>query len=214
MDVWRSPRVAPHDRPYAPSAERNAAPILNVLREVLADCVSVLEVGSGTGQHAVAFAAALPHLHWTTADQRLHHAGIRAWLREAGLPNLSGPLSLEIGVDEFPAGPFDAVFTANTLHYMPWAAVEQLFAAMPTVLRPGGRMVVYGPFREGGRFVSPNDPDFDAALRDGAPYRGLRDIETVEGLAVAAGLRRVAAHHMPADNRCLVWQRRDDADER
>jgi len=206
--------VAPHDRPYAPSAERNAAPILNVLREALADCVSVLEVGSGTGQHAAAFAAALPHLHWTTADQRLHHPGIWAGLGEAGLPNLSGPLSLEIGVDDVPAGTFDAVFTANTLHYRPWAAVGQLFAAMPAVWRPGGRLVVYGPFREGGRFVSPNDPDFDAALRDGAPYRGLRDIETVEGLAVATGLRRVAAHHRPADNRCLVWQRRDDADER
>jgi SAM-dependent methyltransferase len=208
-DAWRSDPT-PTDKPFAPSAERNTVPILEVLRTTLADARSVLEVGSGTGQHAVAFARALPHLNWTTADQRQHHAGIRAWLDEAGLPNVTGPLPLEIGVDDFPAGPFDAVFTANTLHFMPWAAVEGLMAAMPRVLRPGGLLVAYGPFREGGRFVSANDPDFDTWLRDGAPWRGLRDLEAVEALAVAAGLKRVATHPMPADNRCLVWQRGDD----
>lgn len=198
-------------KPFAPSAERNTVPILAVLRDALADVHSVLEVGSGTGQHAVAFAAALSHVHWTTADQRQHHAGIRAWLEDAGLPNVAGPVPLEIGIDPFPEGPFDAVFTANTLHYMPWTAVEALMAAMPTVLRPGGVLVVYGPFREGGQFVSVNDPGFDTQLREGAPWRGLRDVEAVEALAVAAGLRRIATHKMPADNRCLVWQREDCA---
>jgi len=209
MDAWRSRLAAQADKPFAPSAERNTAPILAVLSDVLVDVRSVLEVGSGTGQHAVAFAAALPHLHWTTADQTQHHGGIRAWLDAAGLPNVEGPLPLEIGVDAFPAGPFDAVYTANTLHYMPWSAVEQLMAAMSGLLKPGGMLVVYGPFREAGQFVSPNDEGFDAQLRAGAAYRGLRDVEAVEALAVAAGLKRIATHKMPADNRCLVWRREE-----
>lgn len=208
MDAWRA-QATPAVKPFAPAAERNTAPILAVLSPAFAEIHRVLEVGSGTGQHAVAFAAALPHLHWTTADQRPYHAGIKAWLAEAGLPNLGGPLPLEIGVDAFPPGPFDAVYTANTLHYMPWSAVEQLMAALPTLLRPGGLLVVYGPFREGGRFVSANDPGFDAQLRAGAAYRGLRDVEAVEALASSAGLRRVATHKMPADNQCLIWQRQE-----
>lgn len=148
-DTWRSRLPSAANKPFAPSAERNTAPILAVLREVLTDVRSVLEVGSGTGQHAVAFAAALPHLHWTTADQRQHHDGIRAWIEDAGLPNIDGPLPLAIGADPFPEGPFDAVYTANTLHYMPWSAVEALMAAMRGLLRPAGLLVVYGPFREG-----------------------------------------------------------------
>ncbi len=208
MDAWRSDPT-PMTKPFAPSAERNTAPILAVLRDALAELHSVLEVGSGTGQHAVAFARALPHLHWTTADQRAHHPGIRMWLDDAALPNTAGPLPLEIGVDAFPAGPFDAVYTANTLHYMPWPAVEALMAAMRGLLRPAGLLVVYGPFREGGQFVSPNDEDFDASLRVGAAYRGLRDVEAVEALAAAAGLQRVATHKMPADNRCLIWRRKE-----
>lgn len=210
MDAWRA-QPTPVTKPFAPSAERNAAPILAVLRQAFAPVRSVLEVGSGTGQHAVAFARALPHLHWATADQRQHHPGIKAWLTEAGLPNISGPLPLEIGVDPFPSGPFDAVFTANTLHYMPWTAVETFMAALPSVLAPGGLLVVYGPFREGGQFVSANDPDFDAQLRAGAAFRGLRDVEAVEALAWQAGLRRVALHKMPADNRCLIWRRMESS---
>lgn len=208
-DTWRSRLPSAANKPFAPSAERNTAPILAVLREVLTDVRSVLEVGSGTGQHAVAFAAALPHLHWTTADQRQHHDGIRAWIEDVGLPNIDGPLPLAIGADPFPEGPFDAVYTANTLHYMPWSAVEALMAAMRGLLRPAGLLVVYGPFREGGQFVSPNDEDFDASLRVGAAYRGLRDVEAVEALAAAAGLQRVATHKMPADNRCLIWRRKE-----
>lgn len=195
------------DKPFAPAAERNAAPILSLLQEVLASAQTVLEIGSGTGQHAVHFAAALPHLHWQTSDQVAHHPGIAAWLEEARLPNVALPLALEIGVDPFPTTRFDAVYTANTLHYMPWAAVECLFAALPELLAPKGVLVVYGPFRIGGRYLSENDPAFDAQLKAGAAFRGLRDLEAVERLALGAGLTRKSLYPMPADNRCVVWSR-------
>ncbi|ULQ47205.1 class I SAM-dependent methyltransferase [Flagellatimonas centrodinii] len=194
------------DKPFAPAAERNAPHILAILQPLLATAGTVFEVGSGTGQHAVHFARHLPWLRWQTADQRIHHAGIRAWLEEAGLPNVAPPLPLEIGLDPWPEQVFDAVYSANTLHYMPWSAVEALFAAVPTLLRSGGVLAVYGPFRINGHWLSPNDEAFDAQLKAGAAFRGLRDLEAVEVLARAAGLRREALHAMPADNRLVIWR--------
>ena len=194
-------------KPFSPACERNRGPILTVLRERFADRTRVLEVGSGTGQHAAHFAAALPHLIWQTSDVAAHLPGIRLWLAEAQLPNTPEPLAFDVN-QAWPAGLFDAIFSANTLHIMGWDEVVLLFAGLPTVMSPGATLTVYGPFNEGGRFSSASNADFDAALRAADPQRGIRDIEAVDDLAQAAGLVRVDDRALPANNRCLTWQRR------
>ena len=194
-------------KPFSPACERNRDPILTVLRERFADRTRVLEIGSGTGQHAAHFAAALPHLIWQTSDVAAQLPGIRLWLAEAQLPNTPEPLAFDVN-QAWPAGLFDAIFSANTLHIMGWDEVVLLFAGLPTVMSPGALLTVYGPFNEGGRFSSASKADFDAALRAADPQRGIRDIEAVDDLAQAAGLVRVDDHAMPANNRCLTWQRR------
>lgn len=232
------------DKPWSPACERNRDPILAVLRERFADRRRVLEIGSGTGQHAVHFAAALPHLIWQASDVAANLPGIRLWLDEAALPNTPAPLAFDVDealpdVDEalrdalassapapastsaLPSTPtpapqagraqlrvgFDAVFTANTLHIMSWPQVERLFAALPRLTGPGALLAVYGPFNYGGRFTSPSNAAFDAALRRDAPHRGIRDIEAVDALAQAAGFALLEDRPMPANNRCIVWQR-------
>jgi SAM-dependent methyltransferase len=194
------------DKPWSAACERNAAPILAVLRERFADRRRVLEVGSGTGQHAVAFAAALPQLSWQCSDVPANLPGIRAWLDEAALPNTPAPLTLDVNGD-WPAGAWDAVFTANTLHIMGWPEVRRLFAALPAVTAPDAVLVVYGPFNDAGRFAGPGNAAFDASLRAADPARGIRDAQAVDALAREAGFAPLEARAMPADNRCLVWQR-------
>lgn len=195
------------DKPFSPSCQRNQAPILAVLREAFAHRRRVLEIGSGTGQHAVYFAAALPQLVWQTSDRIEHHPGIRAWLDEAALPNLPRPLALDVSQRDWPQGPFDAVFTANTLHIMAWDEVQTLFRRLPELLAPEATLVVYGPFNYGGNFTSASNAAFDARLRGDDPKRGIRDFEAVDALAHTAGCRLLADHAMPANNRCLVWER-------
>lgn len=194
------------NKPFAPACARNQDVILAVLREQLASCRDVLEIGSGTGQHAVHFARALPHLVWQTSDVPAHLDGIRAWLAEAALPNTPPPLSFDINAAA-PPGDFDAVFSANTLHIMGWPEVQRLFAALPALLRPQARLIVYGPFNYGGQFTSASNAAFDASLRAAQPQRGIRDFEAVDALAQAAGLALVDDRAMPANNRCITWQR-------
>lgn len=194
------------NKPFAPSAERNREPILEVLREHFAQRRQVLEVGSGTGQHAVHFAAALPHLQWQCADLADALPGIRQWLAEAGLPNTPEPLQLDAAMPQWPASACDAVFSANTLHIMRWAEVEQFFghlAHMPELLT----LVVYGPFKYQGQHTSPSNAAFDQWLAGEAPHRAVRDFEAVNALAQAAGFSLLEDRAMPANNRCLVWQR-------
>jgi len=196
-----------NELPDAPATERNREPILAVLREHFAGRTRVLEIGSGTGQHAVYFAAAMPWLHWQTSDLRENHAGIRAWLQSASLDNVSPPLELDVSAPQsWPAQKFDAVFSANTLHIMSWTDVQALFANLPRVLAESATVVIYGPFNIGGRFTSDSNAAFDAQLRAGAAHRGIRDLEAVDALAIAAGLQRVANLAMPANNRCVVWR--------
>jgi len=194
-------------KPFSPACERNRDPILAVLRERFADRACVLEVGSGTGQHAVHFAAALQQLTWQTSDVVAHLPGIRQWLAEAQLPNTPEPLVFDVN-QAWPAGLFDAIFSANTLHIMGWDEVMLLFAGLPAVMGAGALLTVYGPFSEGGRFSSASNAEFDASLRAADPQCGIRDIEAVEALAQVAGLVRVDDRAMPANNRCLTWQRR------
>ncbi len=166
----------------------------------------MLELGSGTGQHAVHFAAALPHLRWQTSDLPAAHAGIRAWIAESGLANVMPPLALDAAdVGTWPTTLYDAVFTANTFHIMAWPQVQACFASLPRVLAPRAKLVVYGPFNYAGSFTSPSNEAFDASLKAVDPRRGIRDIEAVHALAANAGLAPIDDIAMPANNRCVVW---------
>lgn len=193
-------------KPSAPACERNRDPILAVLRTQFADRRSVLEVGSGTGQHAVYFAAALPWLSWQCTDLATQLPGIRQWLDEARLPNTPPPLALDV-CGPWPTGPYDAVFSANVLHIVGWPEVEAFFAGVGRVLDAAGVLVVYGPFNAGGTYTSASNRDFDAWLKARDPRSGIRDIEAVQALAAQAGLHAVDNMAMPANNRCLVWRR-------
>ncbi|WP_200892106.1 DUF938 domain-containing protein [Methyloterricola oryzae] len=192
-------------KPHAPSCERNRDPILAVLREHFAGRRKVLEIASGTGQHAVYFATHLPHLSWQASDLEEQIAGIGLWVDEAALPNLPPPLPLDVR-KEWPQERFDAVFSANSLHIMAWAEVECLFARLPDVLEPEAVLAVYGPFNYGGRFTSDSNAQFNAWLQARGAHMAIRDFEAVNGLAAAAGLQPVADLEMPANNRLLVWR--------
>lgn len=193
-------------KPWSEACERNRGPILEVLRPAFADATRVLEIGSGTGQHAVFFAAALPQLVWQPTDRAEHLAGIAAWRDEAQLPNLRAPLALDVDAPAWPVAACDAVFSANTLHIMSWASVENFFRGVGRVLAPGGCLAVYGPFSYGGRHTAESNARFDAFLRARDPLSGVRDFETVCELAGRQGLQFLDDHALPANNRVIVWR--------
>ncbi|WP_295585862.1 DUF938 domain-containing protein [uncultured Lamprocystis sp.] len=196
----------PH-KPFAESCVENQAPIFAVIAPLFAQARRVLEIGSGTGQHAVYFAARLPHLTWQTSDVAAHLPGIRLWLAEAQLPNLPDPLSLDVTGD-WPPGPVDGVFSANTAHIMGEPEVALMFRGVGRLLAPGALFALYGPFSDGGRHTSASNARFDAALRAQDPRMGVRDLDALRRLADQAGLDLIADHPMPVNNRTLVWQRR------
>ncbi|HTX05734.1 MAG TPA: DUF938 domain-containing protein [Steroidobacteraceae bacterium] len=193
-------------KPWSEACERNRGPILEVLRSHFADRRRVLEIGSGTGQHAVHFAAALPHLLWQTSDLDPNLPGIRLWLEEAALPNLPPPIMLDV-TGSWPEARFDAVFTANTLHIMSWPRVRALFEALPAVLTPDAVLAVYGPFNYDGRFTSESNASFDAWLKQRATHSGIRDFAAIDELARVLGFALVEDRSMPANNRALIWRR-------
>jgi SAM-dependent methyltransferase len=193
-------------KPCSPSSERNQAPILAALRPHFASCRRVLEIGSGTGQHAVYFAQALPSVVWQTSDVEGALPGIRMWLDEAALPNLPPPLPLDVNGD-WPQARFDAAYTANTLHIIAWPEVAKLFAGLDRALEPQAMIAVYGPFNYGGEFTSDSNRAFDGWLKRQSPVSGVRDFEAVDALARAARFELVDDHAMPANNRLMVWSR-------
>jgi cyclopropane fatty-acyl-phospholipid synthase-like methyltransferase len=195
-------------KPHSSAGDRNRDPILAVLREHFADARRVLEIGSGTGQHAAYFASHLPQLIWQASDREENLPGIRAWLDEAGLSNTPTPLPLDVS-GCWPDERFDAVFSANTLHIMAWSEVEQLFARLPQVTEIGVTLIIYGPFNEGGRYSSESNAAFDESLQARGSHMGIRDAEAVDALATHAGFILVDDVAMPANNRCRVWRRHD-----
>ena len=195
------------DKPFAESCAQNREPIIAVLRDAFAECRRVLEIGSGTGQHAVYFASDLPHLVWQTADVPQHHPGIRLWLAEAALPNVLHPLALDVNDTAWHSGRYDAVFSANTLHIMSWLEVERFFEGVDAVLESGGVLAVYGLFNYNGAFTSDSNARFDVWLKARDPASGVRDFEAVDALARAQGLILQQDIAMPANNRTLVWRR-------
>ena len=198
------------NKPYTPACDRNREPILGVLRRWFSDRHNVLEIGSGTGQHAVAFAAELPHLEWQTSDRAENLPGIRMWLDDARLPNLPAPIELDV-TRGWPEGPYDAAFSANALHIMSWDEVSGLFVGLAKALALDATLAIYGPFNYRGRFTSESNAQFDRSLKERSASMGIRDFEAVDVLARSANFRLVEDCAMPANNRTLVWRRQPAA---
>lgn len=193
------------DRPFASASARNAAPILGVLQHELHGRSTVFEIGSGTGQHAVTFAGALPELTWQTSDLGQTHDGIRAWMREAGLDNVLPPLDFDVLTAAVPAQRYDAVFSSNTAHIMGIAAVQRMFQLAGAMLKPGGLFCIYGPFSRGGKFNTRSNEEFDASLRERNPSMGLRDLDDLEHLAASHRMQLARTYAMPSNNLLVVW---------
>jgi cyclopropane fatty-acyl-phospholipid synthase-like methyltransferase len=195
-------------KPYVEACERNRAPILEVLRVELASKSRLLEIGSGTGQHAVYLAPEFPGLLWQTSDVVEKHADIRAWLDEAGLANVLPPLALDVCRDDWPSEGYDAVFSSNTAHWMSWPEVECLFSGVGRVLEAGGAFCLYGAFNYRGEYTSESNARFDRWLRARDPSSGIRDFEALDQLARRAGMTFEKDYGLPANNRMLVWSKR------
>ena len=195
------------EKPFSEYADRNAAPILEVLRREFRDYSRVLEIGSGTGQHAVTFAKELRHLYWQTSDLDENHAGICAWAEHAGLENLGAPVSLDVRTAQVDENAYDAAFSSNTAHIMSIDAVEKMFTLLGMALRDGGVFCLYGPFQRNGEFNTQSNADFDASLRQRDPAMGIRDIERLDEFAYAAGMYRQRMYAVPSNNNVAVWHR-------
>jgi cyclopropane fatty-acyl-phospholipid synthase-like methyltransferase len=195
-------------KPFAESCAENQQPILEILRKEFAHTKKVLEIGSGTGQHAVFFARALPHLTWQTSDVAEHHAGIMAWLEDDGPANALPPLELDVRQSSWLTTKFDGIFSANTVHIMSWPEVEHMFAGIGQVLIPDGCFCLYGPFNYQGQYSSPSNAKFDTWLKNRDPASGIRDVDELNSLAEKAGLSLVEDYEMPVNNRILVWRTR------
>ena len=195
------------DSPFTEYAERNGAPILDVLRGEFARCTKVLEIGSGTGQHAVRFAEQLPFLQWQTSDLIENHEGIRSRVYDSGLANLLPPLPLDVLTVEVPPASCDAVYSANTAHIMGVNAVKKMFAIVGNALTDGGVFCLYGPFRQDGVFNSPSNAAFHRSLCSRNPEMGIRHLESLDEYANDHSLARVRLYTMPANNHIAIWHK-------
>lgn len=204
--------ISSQDRlPFSQACENNKAPILEVLQKELQDSTHVLEVGSGTGQHSVYFAPNLPHLQWQTSDVTDNHQVIQAWHDAYPASNLYAPLAFNLLTDSIPktntGEPYDAIFTANTLHIIAWSLVERLFELAGEALPFKGKLIVYGPFNENGRYTSASNQSFDSSLRQRDPNSGIRHKEDIIASAKQHNLELSYEYQMPANNQILVFQK-------
>jgi len=199
-----------HSKAYSQSCEENKDPILGILEIEFSKAKSVLEIGSGTGQHAVYFAGALRHLQWQCSDIAPQMPGIKAWLAEAKLANTPPPLCLDVRDswrESFGDGCFDAVFSANTTHIMSWPSVLCLFERLGEVLCEKACIALYGPFNYKCLYTSDSNARFDQWLKSRDPLSGIRDFESLQALAEARAFNLHKDYAMPANNRLLVWRR-------
>lgn len=192
---------------FSAACERNKEPILEVLAGAFAASRRVLEIGSGTGQHAVHFARHLPHLVWQPSDVAVYLPDLAERIRLEGATNLLAPIALDVRVAHWPVDAVDAIFSANTLHIMDWDSVRHFFRGVGAVLSAGGVLCVYGPFRYGGRYTTDSNAAFDRSLKARDPASGLRDFEAVNELAAEQGFDLAADHAMPANNQTLIWKK-------
>jgi cyclopropane fatty-acyl-phospholipid synthase-like methyltransferase len=198
--------------PTSQASENNKGPILHVLRKWLAHSHALLEVGSGTGQHAVYCAPELPHLTWQTSDLETAHGAIHAWLSRFPSSNIRAPRLLDVCNENWFECPaligVDAIYSANTAHIMHWPAVCSMFAGAGQLLRREGLFLLYGPFSYAGAHSSDGNRVFDQSLRARDAQMGIRDLDALQALAADAGLELEHDHAMPANNRLLLWRRR------
>ncbi len=191
--------------PHSDACERNKGPILEVLREAFANSRHVLEIGSGTGQHAVHFALAMPEVVWQPSEMPDAMPGLRKRIFNEGPKNLRAPVVIDVAETPWDVRKVDGVYTANTLHILHWPRVEAFFAGLPAIIKPGTMLAIYGPFRYGGEYTSPSNAEFDGMLRARDPGSGIRDFEAVDALARAAGFTFRKDYPMPANNQTLTW---------
>ncbi len=194
----------------APATHRNREPILEVLGRWLGEPARVLEIASGTGQHAVFFAEHLPHLEWQPTDCDPDGLeSIAAWVADSGLPNLGAAVALDAASADWPVGPdtIDAIFNANMIHISPWSVGIGLFEGAGRVLRRGGLLFLYGPFKVGGKHTAPSNAAFEESLQQRDPSWGIRDLEEVQDVADLNGLTHVETNDLPANNKLVVFRR-------
>jgi cyclopropane fatty-acyl-phospholipid synthase-like methyltransferase len=196
------------DKPFSPACERNKDPILEVLKQyVTMDDRRLLEIGSGTGQHAVYFAPHFPQVEWYPTDVAANLLGMKMWFTEARIKNIQTPVRCEIGKDEFPKLKFDIIYTANTFHIMHWKECKSLMKMFGNRLREGSRVLIYGPFKYNGAFTSPSNEEFDQELKVRDPASGIRAFEDVNNSMMKNGFELLNDIAMPANNQMLVYRR-------
>jgi len=193
-------------KPYSQASENNKTHILPILQQAFTAVEEVLEVGSGSGQHAVFFAEALPHLNWNTSDLPINHEGINQWLNEYPSSNLRAPLALDLSQD-WPVKKVSGIYTANTLHIVSWDLVKAFFKGVEQHLQSNGKLCIYGPFNYDGKFTSESNASFELWLKENNELSGIRDFEEIILLATEAGLTLIKDHEMPANNRLLEFQK-------
>ncbi len=194
-------------KPFSESCVQNQQAILEVLLPLLKDKERLLEIGSGTGQHAVFFAKHMPHLIWQTSDQSMYHGGIKLWLDDAGLDNTLPPLSLDVSTDKWPETTFDTIFSANAVHIMSWENVVDYFNNGSPLLESEGYFILYGPFNYDGKYTSESNARFDQWLKNNDPKSCIKDFEKLNDLAEKGHMKLVDDIAMPANNRILIWKK-------
>ena len=196
------------EKPYSASCDRNRHPILEVLRKnILPSDRRLLEVGAGTGQHAVYMAPHFPQVEWYPTDLSANLSGMSLWFKEARIHTIQKPTRLDVSKDDFPKLKFDVVFTANTFHIMHWKDCKAFMKLLGHRLREGSRAIFYGPFKYGGEFTSPGNAEFDQSLKAQDPLSGIRAFEDVNNNMIKNGFELLEDYDMPANNRILVYQR-------
>lgn len=196
------------EKPYSPACDRNKDPILSVMKSVITkDDRRLLEIGSGTGQHAVYMAPHFPFMEWYPSDVAQNIPGMKMWFDESRIPSIQPPTKLEIPKNELPKLKFDIVFTANTFHIMHWKECKSLMKMLAGRLREGSRVMIYGPFKYNNEFTSLSNAEFDASLKQRDPLSGIRSFEDILNVMVKNGFELIDDVEMPAHNRMLVFKR-------
>jgi cyclopropane fatty-acyl-phospholipid synthase-like methyltransferase len=192
-------------KPYSESCDQNKEPILAILQKELVDIQTVLEIGSGTGQHAVYFSNELDHLHWICSDLEENHHAISEWLSDSTLENIEGPLLIDVNQEHWLDESVCAIFSANSAHIMSWSSVVNMMSGVAKTLLKGGVFCLYGPFNYKGDYTSESNRNFDAWLKNRNPESGIREFEKLNFLAYENNMILKKDYEMPANNRLLVW---------
>lgn len=196
-----------YNKPFSQACENNRQPILERIKTVFTEPATILEIGTGTGQHAVFFAAELPHLTWQPSDRPGNADQSLGWIEEAGLASIRPPVELDVALGSWPVDTIDGAYSANTAHIMAWDEVEAMFAGLGKRLVAGGSFCLYGPFNYNGQFTSESNRHFDQHLRSQAAHMGIRDMDDLLALAERVRFRLENDFEMPANNRLLVWRK-------